>query len=377
MNQKLFLCLSFLLIFSNSYAGVDFADIDKDKQEALIEKMAQSAEQLKKITAAQTKEKAPVQNKKQTPVQKPSYTQEQTKKQENIEPSSAPVLFYMTIEGDEARLVSSEEEQSFPKKKLETQIDNTTIQKKNEQPSVEKKIIKKILTRDEYKKLNLDERYYDAYDHIFNTANSLTDNSYVLNEINSYFQKYVDSMSGDENLNIFFLVDSSMNNEMFLRFSREIDKIRKYNKKITGRIITNGLVITKEDRYEVQSKITKKQRELREAKNNDLNTSTIEKEIKKLQYIAEGNFDTHYKWAQKLYSAGVRGVKLQFNPTIFQDMRLDKVPAYVLSRCPHDYRYQDCRHIAIVRGNISLRSFFEMLAEDKIEYRGYYEALLE
>lgn len=386
--MKLHIALSIFLFTSSCVAnGVGFEDLTLPALNKIpeVEKMQ---EQIKKSIDG-AKERADAKQKIQPLAPKAMPKQDAKPKAvaeveaKPIEDNQrAPVLFYMKIENGEANLVSTQEG-SFTKSTTNDlkDIKQVESEKKNEtqpdEPNL-KKSIKPIISRTKYKELGLDERYFNAYDYMFKTAEIISkDNEYVLNAINGNFQKHLDNIAGDENLNIFFFVDSAMSDEMFLRFSKEVGKILSSNKNITARIITNGLVITKEERDSIQTQIYKAEKILSELKSKEKDTKNIEKEIQNLKYKKEGDFDTFYRWAQKLYATGLRNVKIQFHPQAFKDLDLNKVPAYLLSRCHQDFRFQTCKHIAVVRGNVSLLSFFEMLKEDKPEFGEFYEALLK
>lgn len=239
-----------------------------------------------------------------------------------------------------------------------------------------KETSQKKISSNKLLEMGADKKHLDAYKNIFKTSKHLTSNKLIQNSIANSFYTYIDAVTKNKNINIFFFADSSMGIDSYIRFSKEIEKLRKYNRHITGRILVNGLIISKEDKSKIKNQIQELKIILKQNKKNSPEYNNTLKKIKKLEFKKEGSFDSYYRWATSLYKRGVRGVKIQFHSAAFKEMKLNRVPAYLLSRCEPDFRFKTCKHIALIRGNISLATFYKVLSQEKKEYRGAYQALL-
>jgi hypothetical protein len=223
-----------------------------------------------------------------------------------------------------------------------------------------------------------DIRYINAYDNIRDTAKIVSfNNPKIMESIKASFKKYTDRVTKDSGLTIILFADSHLSDDIFIRFSREMSLLRKTHENITGRIFTNGLVILDSEKKELLEKIKILKNKKISVKDNKDALKKIDYEIKQLTYQSEGNFDTHYRWIKKLAKLNLKNLKVQFHPYAFKRMSLDRVPAYLITKCDADFRFKTCRHQAIVRGNISLASFYKILMEEDPVYRKDYNELLK
>jgi hypothetical protein len=53
------------------------------------------------------------------------------------------------------------------------------------------------------------------------------------------------------------------------------------------------------------------------------------------------------------------------------------VPAFALSYCDKEYKFKTCNHRFLARGEMSLLNFFELVSDQKNEYKKYYQKLIE
>lgn len=90
-----------------------------------------------------------------------------------------------------------------------------------------------------------------------------------------------------------------------------------------------------------------------------------------------GNFDTMAEYVKGLQEKGVTKVDITFHPWAFEHFKLEQVPAFALSYCKKDFRFKTCEHKYLVRGEVSLTNFFEIVSDENTEYKKYFQKLIE
>lgn len=65
------------------------------------------------------------------------------------------------------------------------------------------------------------------------------------------------------------------------------------------------------------------------------------------------------------------------NPFLFYDLNVTKVPAYVISRCPDDFKSLECVHDFMVKGEISFEKFLSILHTKNTKYANLYFDLVK
>jgi len=149
------------------------------------------------------------------------------------------------------------------------------------------------------------------------------------------FEKIVNSGPIVDNFTVMYFVDSEVSNKKIILFGKMIDKLKGYYPQIHGMVMMRGLV-------------------------ND-------------------NFDGSYLWMKSLVEDGLRGtIKIKpiaFNAFDFFNIR--EVPAFGLAYCNNsDYRFKECSKEYLVKGDIGLTAFMEIVAKENKDYQKYYQALI-
>lgn len=132
---------------------------------------------------------------------------------------------------------------------------------------------------------------------------------------------------------IFYFITEDTSKDLIKNFSYEIEKIKEIDENIEALVLTNGLI--------------------------------------------GGSFDKMATFVKKLQDFGVKKINVGFNPWAYEYFKLDKVPAYALSYCEKDYRFKNCKHKFLAKGEISLTQFFEIVSDEENGYKKYYQKLIE
>jgi len=71
--------------------------------------------------------------------------------------------------------------------------------------------------------------------------------------------------------------------------------------------------------------------------------------------------------------------KIKIHPPMYSYFELTEVPAYVLMDCPKDFRFKKCHkdNSIIVRGDISLLDFYQVLSDSNKKYLDTYHKLID
>lgn len=132
---------------------------------------------------------------------------------------------------------------------------------------------------------------------------------------------------------IFYFITEDTSKDLIRNFSYEIQKIKEIDENIEALVLTNGLI--------------------------------------------GGSFDKMASFVKGLQDFGVKKINVGFNPWAYEYFKLDKVPAYALSYCEKDYRFKNCKHKFLAKGEISLTQFFEIVSDEENGYKKYYQKLIE
>jgi hypothetical protein len=70
--------------------------------------------------------------------------------------------------------------------------------------------------------------------------------------------------------------------------------------------------------------------------------------------------------------------KIKIHPPIYDYFELSTVPAYALIKCPEDFRFKQCKkaNSVLVRGDISLLDFYQVLSDFDKKYLDMYHKLI-
>ena len=67
---------------------------------------------------------------------------------------------------------------------------------------------------------------------------------------------------------------------------------------------------------------------------------------------------------------------IKMQPFIFKDLALDRVPAYLFSKCTRsEFKYKECENKYIIRGEISLQAALEVVSRNDKSYLKYFKLL--
>ena len=149
-------------------------------------------------------------------------------------------------------------------------------------------------------------------------------------------QKAYDSSlnaGGLKSFTIFYFISEDTSPELIRSFAYDMQKIKEIDPTVDSLLITRGLI--------------------------------------------GGNFDTMADYVKKLQKSGITKLEVTFHPWAFEHFKLEKVPAYALSYCEKDFRFKTCENKFLVRGEVSLTNFFEIVSDEDINYKKYYKKLIE
>lgn len=154
-------------------------------------------------------------------------------------------------------------------------------------------------------------------------------------EIVSETKELINTYDDKKYLTIFYFVDSSVTNVMLKTFSNYINKLKKHNPNIMGKVMMRGLI---NDDFKYTS--------------NFFDSITRNENILNLEYYP-----------------------IHFNS--FKYFKLEKVPAYALSNCSKEnFSFRECEHEYLIRGDLSLLGFFEILSKENKKFNeNYYQIL--
>jgi hypothetical protein len=179
-----------------------------------------------------------------------------------------------------------------------------------------------------------EEQFYNA---ISKSTSFLDKNGVMKNEIDKYYKEYTDNHNMEDDkkgFTIFMFISETTPVEQIKQFSISIEKLKKLNSGIKGLVMTRGLV--------------------------------------------GGTFDSMARYVRGFKQSGVEKLEVTFHPWAFKYFKLDRVPAYALSYCDaNNFRFKNCDHKYLIKGEMNLRSFFEYIMEDDKEYSKYFYELIE
>lgn len=177
----------------------------------------------------------------------------------------------------------------------------------------------------------------DSFYKSLSTQTTALDSSNTLKPYIDAQKKEYDNFNKNQNeyksFTIFYFISEDTSPELIRSFAADMRKLKQLDPNIDSLLITRGLV--------------------------------------------GGNFDNMAKYVQKLQSMGIEGIDVTFHPWAFDYFKLDRVPAFALSYCKKDFRFKTCEHKFLTRGEISLTNFFEIISDEDIEYKKYFQKLIE
>lgn len=93
--------------------------------------------------------------------------------------------------------------------------------------------------------------------------------------------------------------------------------------------------------------------------------------------LVGGSFDKMAEYVKGLQAKGVSNIEMTFHPWAYEFFKLEQVPAFALSYCKKDFRFKTCEHKYLVRGEVSLTNFFEIVSDENTDYKKYFQKLIE
>lgn len=168
--------------------------------------------------------------------------------------------------------------------------------------------------------------------------NVLENNISVLNankRIVKETKKLINEFDQEKYITIFYFVDSEVTNVMLKHFSNSINKLKNIEPELLGKVMLRGLI-----------------------DNNFKKTATYFKDITKKEDITN----------------------IEFYPIHFHSFKyfsLERVPAYSLSLCTKNFKFKSCEHLYLVKGDINLSSFLEIVTNENPKFKNLYYALGE
>lgn len=137
----------------------------------------------------------------------------------------------------------------------------------------------------------------------------------------------------EKSYTIFYFISEDTSVDLIKDFSYKIEKLKEIDPTINGLLVSRGLI--------------------------------------------GGTFDTMADYVKSLQKKGVQKIDLAFHPWAYEYFKLERVPAFALSYCKKDFRFKTCEHKYLVRGEVSLTNFFEIVSDENTEYKKYYRKLIE
>ncbi|WP_418181231.1 TrbC family F-type conjugative pilus assembly protein (plasmid) [Aliarcobacter lanthieri] len=174
-----------------------------------------------------------------------------------------------------------------------------------------------------FNQILLNSKYYDSEG---------TLNDHIKNEIDKFNDKNKNEKEF-KSFTIFYFISENTSKDLIKSFSYEITKLKELDITIDALLLTRGLI--------------------------------------------GGSFDKMAEYVKSLQDLGIQKIDLSFNPWAYEYFDLQQVPAYALSYCERDYRFKTCNHKYLLRGELSLTNFFEIVSDENQYYKKYYQKLIE
>lgn len=184
------------------------------------------------------------------------------------------------------------------------------------------------------------QQNYGNYESFYNslaTQSSLLDKNNTLKpylqEQKNIYDSFEKNQKEFKSFTIFYFISEDTSPELIRSFSNEMKKLKEIDPNIDSLLLTRGLI--------------------------------------------GGTFDSMASYVQKLQTLGINGIEITFHPWAYEYFKLDRVPAYALSYCKKDFRFKTCEHKFLTKGEISLTNFFEIVSDEDMEYKKYFQKLIE
>jgi len=272
--------------------------------------------------------------------------------------------------------------------------------------------------------LSKKEELYQEFNTFINALELFEDGSLFKEYIVSQYSNALDEITLQENkqgFTLFYFVSESIKDASIDEFSKYVDKLHRFYPEINAYIIFNGYPAHYETSKTSIEKSPYKQflPNVQSGKYGDLEinengewTYTVRSEsfnlfnndeLEEILFINDikGNrfqidlelkrFETSYKVKQeqspmgmyryllklKKYGVSSKNVNIKVHPWAFEYFKLHEVPAYALSYCNKDFRFKECRHEFLMKGNTTLPYFFDQISNTDEAYNTYYLKLIE
>lgn len=190
---------------------------------------------------------------------------------------------------------------------------------------------------------NLAKEHQQQYGNYDNFYNSLLNQTKLLDSSSSllpYLQEQKDEFEKTSKLQqefksftIFYFFSEDTSIDLIRNFSHDMERLKEIDENIDSLLLTRGLI--------------------------------------------GGDFDSMAKYVQNLQNERIEKLEVTFHPWAYDYFNIDKVPAFALSYCKKDFRFKECEHKYLVRGEMSLTNFFEIISDENPEYKKYYQKLIE
>lgn len=177
---------------------------------------------------------------------------------------------------------------------------------------------------------------YDSknfYNMISKSSTYLDKNNTLQKEIDAQYEVTKNREANLQGFTVFMFISETTPVEQIKSFSYSIEKLKKVHPGINGLVLTRGLV--------------------------------------------GGGFDTMAEYVRNFQHYGISKLEVAFHPWAFDYFKLDEVPAFALSYCNNeDFRFKQCEHKYLIRGEMSLRAFLEFIMEKDNTYSKYFYELV-
>lgn len=293
---------------------------------------------------------------------------------------------------------------------------------KSELPNKEniKELISPLIDKKEdknSKEINLEKEYKS----FLNTLSLFDEGKYFEDIVNTEYLKRLNEIREKENNNnftLFLFTSESVPIQSIKNFSKGIDKLRESYPNVIGRVLLQGYPIFYSNqysgnlskKYKIPFKLHSKYGTIKILKDGKFEINNgyeydikmqfeeektvsinIEKDVLLNLVVAKSIKNGKYYFKQKQSPNGMarfmqkiinnkatsKNIKLMVHPWAFKEMNLEDVPVLMYSFCRDDFRFKECENKYVVKGDISLTSFFELVSQYHKELLPIYESIIK
>ena len=289
---------------------------------------------------------------------------------------------------------------------------------KNLSDQVKDKEILKMYKNDETS--NRLQKLANQYN-ILNQAMQSFPNNAVSSEIDKMYKNKIAMLKDKDALTLTYFVSEHTPFIQIKRYTDEIDVLRSYYPNLNAKIFFNNypknyvntlkakvenIKLEKEVKkkglfgslnvdkqgnyiYEINkvkiSTINKKLKDSfkildKKGKSHIINIEIISNKKGQLKAVEEFSMRGIYRYALELQNYGVKSTNFKFHihPWAFKKLSLKEVPAYLLSYCDNDdYRFKQCDNKYLMKGDVSLKYFFNEIEKLDKYYSKFNTSLLK